>query len=178
AFRTGGGVPYPDYGQDTREGIAEGNRPMFLNLLGQQWLPAIPDVHARLQADPPACVADVGCGAGLSSLAIARAYPKARVQGFDADEASIALARENAAAAGLADRVSFTLRDASEPPPADRYDLITAFETLHDMARPVEALASMRQMAAEGGAVVIADERVGEQFGGVADATERFMYGF
>src|SRR5581483_8033071 len=44
AFRSGGGVPYPSYGRDTREGIAEGNRPMFLNLLGQQWLPAIPDV--------------------------------------------------------------------------------------------------------------------------------------
>src|SRR5918992_715725 len=54
AFHTGGGVPYPDYGPDTLEGIAEMNRPMFLNLLGTAWLPAVPDLHARLQADPPA----------------------------------------------------------------------------------------------------------------------------
>src|SRR5207237_4450313 len=123
AFRTGGGVPYPDYGQDTREGIAEGNRPMFLNLLGQQWLPAIPDVHARLQADPPANVADVGCGAGWSSIAIARAYPGVRVHGFDLDEPSIQLAQTNAGSEGLSDRVTFAVRDASHPGLADGYDL-------------------------------------------------------
>jgi hypothetical protein len=64
AFRTGGGVPYPEYGEDIREGIAYGNRPMFVNLMGTEWLPAIPDVHERLQADPPARVADIGCGTG------------------------------------------------------------------------------------------------------------------
>ena len=52
AFRTGEGVPYPDYGPDTREGIAAFNRPMFVNQLAQEWLPAIPDVHARLRRRP------------------------------------------------------------------------------------------------------------------------------
>src|SRR5687768_14937962 len=60
AFKTGGGVPYPDYGEDMREGIAYGNRPMFVNLMGTEWLPAIQDIHERLQADPPARVADIG----------------------------------------------------------------------------------------------------------------------
>ena len=86
AFRTGGGVPYRDYGVDMREGQAGMNRAAFLYQLGAEWLPAIPDVHARLQADPPARVADVGCGAGWSSIGIARAYPKARVDGFDLDD--------------------------------------------------------------------------------------------
>ena len=109
------GVPYPDFGVDTREGIAEMNRPMFLNLLGQAWLPAIPELHARLQANPPARVLNTGCGNGWSSIAIAQAYPNATVHGFDADEASIATARANADAAGLTDRVTFAIRDASRP---------------------------------------------------------------
>lgn len=53
AFRTSSGVPYLDYGPDMREGIAEANRVMFINLLGTHWLPAISDVHTRLEADPP-----------------------------------------------------------------------------------------------------------------------------
>ena len=178
AFRTGGGVPYADYGVDAREGIAESNRPMFINLLGTAWLPAIPDVHARLGADPAARVADVGCGSGWSSIAIARAYPGVRVDGFDVDPASIELARANAAAAGLADRVRFTVVDAGGPGLSGRYDLVTAFETIHDMARPIEALANLRGMVGKDGAVVIADERVGDTFGAIGDPTERFMYGF
>ena len=178
AFRAGGGVPYPDYGPDTLEGIADMNRPMFLNLLGTQWLPAIPDVHARLQADPPARVADVGCGAGWSSIAIARAYPKAEVNGLDVDEASVALARGHAAAAGVADRVTFAVRDAADPGLAGRYDLVTAFETIHDMAQPVEALRKMRGLLWEGGAVIVADERVGEAFSAPGDDIERLNYGF
>jgi SAM-dependent methyltransferase len=177
AFRNGGGVPYPDYGEDMRDGIADGNRPMHINLMAS-WLAAVPDVHARLNADPPAHVADLGCGSGWSSISIARAYPRAFVEGFDSDPASIARARENADREGLSDRVSFSLRDASDAGVAGRYDLVTAFETLHDMARPVEALATMRRIVGPEGAVVIADERVGDTFGAVGDATERYMYGF
>src|SRR3712207_4494967 len=128
AYRTGGGVPYPDYGEDMREGIAYGNRPMFVNLMGTEWLPAIPDVHERLQADPPARVADVGCGTGWSSISIARAYPKVRVDGFDLDEDSIAEARANAEAEDLTDRVTFQVRDAADPELSGRYDLATGFE--------------------------------------------------
>jgi SAM-dependent methyltransferase len=178
AFRVGGGVPYPDYGADTREGIADMNRPLFINLLGSAWLPAIPDIHARLQADPPARVADVGCGTGWSSIAIARAYPKARVDGFDLDEASIRTAHTNAAAAGLTDRVAFHVRDATDPGLAGRYDLVTAFETIHDMGRPVEALRAMRDLVHEGGAVVVADERVEETFTVPGTDIERLNYGF
>ncbi len=178
AFREGGGVPYADYTADTIEGIAEMNRPMFLNLLGTEWLPAVPDVHARLQADPPARVADVGCGTGWSSIAIARAYPKVEVHGFDLDEPSIERARANAAAEGLNGRVSFAVRDAAYPGLAGRYDLVTAFETIHDMARPVEALRKMRGLLAPGGCVIVADERVGETFSAPGDDVERLNYGF
>lgn len=178
AYRTGGGVPYADYGLDTVEGIAAMNRPMFLHQLGQVWLPAMPDVHARLQARPSARVADIGCGTGWSSIAIARAYPLVQVDGFDLDDASIRLATANAQAAGVADRVTFAVRDAADSTLAGRYDLVTAFETVHDMARPVEALHMMRGLLAEGGRVLIADERVGEVFSAPGTDVERLNYGF
>lgn len=114
AFRTGAGVPWGDYGQDAREAQEEQNRPIFLNLLVAAWLPASPEVHARLQADPPARVADVACGAGWSSIAMARAYPRVQVDGFDTDEPTIAVARSNATEAGVADRVRFHVRDAAD----------------------------------------------------------------
>jgi SAM-dependent methyltransferase len=177
-YRTGGGIPYADYGPDTREGIADMNRPMFMHLLGSEWLPAIPHLHQRLQSDPPARVGDVGCGVGWSSIAIARAYPKVRVDGYDLDEASIASARANAREAGVADRVSFAVRDAADPQLAGQYDLVTAFETLHDMARPVEALRAMRGLLAEGGLVLIADERVAETFTAPGEDLDRFNYGW
>lgn len=178
AFRSGAGVPYSEYGIDTVAGIAEMNRPMFLNLLGSEWLPAVPDLHARLQAESPARVADLGCGAGWSSIAIARAYPLVQVEGFDSDIASVTLARENAAAAGLAARVRFHLRDASDADLIGRFDLVTAFETVHDMARPVEALRNMRALVRDGGAVIIADERVEETFAAPGTDIERMNYGF
>jgi len=178
AYKTGEGVPYPDFGLDTRQGIAEMNRPMFLHLLGQDWFPSIPEIHERLQDDPPARVLDTGCGTGWSSIAIAKAYPNVTVHGFDSDEASIATARANAEAAGLGDRVTFAVRDASRPGIAGKFDLVTAFETVHDMGRPVAALAWMRELLTEGGVVLVADERVSEGFTAPADPIDRLNYGF
>jgi 2-polyprenyl-3-methyl-5-hydroxy-6-metoxy-1,4-benzoquinol methylase len=178
AFRSGGGVPFESYGADMRESIARGNRPTFVNLLGSQWLPAVPDIDERLRAQPPARVADLGCGIGWSSLSIARAYPMVTVDGIDLDDASIAQARKNAAASGLNHRVNFTARSAADPAGSAEYDLVTAFETLHDMADPVGALRAMRTLIAPGGAVFIADERVAEEFTAPGDDVERFMYGW
>jgi len=112
AYRTGGGVPYEAYGADTREGISAINRPMFAHQLAG-WLASIPQVDARLRAQPPAHVADVACGSGWSSIAIARAYPEVIVDAIDVDPASIETARERVAAAGLADRVHPAVRDLS-----------------------------------------------------------------
>jgi len=178
AYRTGAGVPYPDYGADTREGIAEMNRPMFVNQLGRDWIPAMPEVHARLSAGAPARVADVGCGSGWSSISIARAYPGVIVDGFDLDEASIEQASRNAVGAGVTDRVRFACRDAADPDLEGSYDLVTIFEAVHDMARPVEALRTARSLLAPGGSVLVADERVADAFTAPGDETERMMYGF
>ena len=88
AFRSGEGVPYADFPPDFVEGQGDMNRTQFVNLLASEWLPAMPDVDERLRSGS-ARVADVACGTGWSSVAIAKAYPDARVDGFDLDPASI-----------------------------------------------------------------------------------------
>jgi len=178
AFRQGGGVPYEAYGPDCREGIAAGNRVAFVNLLGSEWFPAIRELDARLRADPPAHVADVGCGFGWSAISIARAYPRVRVDGLDLDESSVHRAQQNARDSGVADRVTFAVRDAADPALTGKYDLVVAFETIHDMARPVEALYAMRRLAADRGMVLVVDERVNETFAVDPGDIERLYYGF
>lgn len=176
AFRNGGGVAYADFDADFVEGQGEANRVQFVNLLGQSWLPAIPDVDARLRADPPARIADVACGVGWSTISIARAYPNVRVEGFDLDEESIRLARENLAAEeGLGGRVDFEIRDAAELT-GEGYDLVTVFEAVHDLSRPVEVLRALREALRDDGSVLIADERAAERFGAPADELERMLY--
>jgi 2-polyprenyl-3-methyl-5-hydroxy-6-metoxy-1,4-benzoquinol methylase len=178
AYRTGGGVPFEDYGDDLAEGQAGTTRPMFRHQLTQTWLPAMPDVHARLQADPPARVADVGMGLGWSSIAIAQAYPTARVDGFDLDAASVTAARANADQGGVADRVEFHHRDAGDPDLAGRYDFALAVECVHDMSDPVAVLSAMRRLVGAGGTVLIVDEKVADAFTAPGDDVERYMYGF
>jgi len=178
AFRSGNGVPYSDYGANLHEGQAAFTRPMFEQLLGSEWLPSIPDVHERLQADPPARVADVACGAGHSSRAIARAYPTVHVDGIDADEASIDEARRHLAGSDVEDRVTFHHRDAADPRFAHRYDLVYVHESLHDMSFPVHVLRACRGLLADGGSVVVGDERVADRFAPPGDDLERFYYGF
>jgi 2-polyprenyl-3-methyl-5-hydroxy-6-metoxy-1,4-benzoquinol methylase len=177
AFRTGDGVPFARYGTDLHEGQAAFTRPMFEQLLGTDWFPAVSDVDARLRADPPARVADVACGEGYSSLAIARAYPTVHVDGIDSDEASIEAARRHLQDSGLQDRVTFRVADAATLEPAGDYDLVHIFESLHDMSYPVEALAGARGLLADGGVVLVGDERVGEAFTAPADDVERFLFG-
>jgi 2-polyprenyl-3-methyl-5-hydroxy-6-metoxy-1,4-benzoquinol methylase len=178
AFRTGDGVPYADYGDDLHEGQAAFTKPLFENLLAKEWLPGAPEVHERLLADPPARVADVACGQGRSSIEIARGYPKVLVDGIDSDRASIARAREHLAGSGVEDRVTFHERNAADAGLAGRYDLVTIFEALHDMSYPVEVLTAARNLLADGGVVLIGDERTEDEFTAPASEVERLYYGF
>jgi SAM-dependent methyltransferase len=175
AFRSGDGVPFESYG--FHEAIGAINRPQFVTLMAD-WLASIPEVDARLRAQPPARVADLACGTAWSSIAIARAYPAATVAAIDVDAKSIATARTNVAAAGLADRVRPAVRDASDPDLGGPYDLVTIFEALHDMNHPVQALRAARLALAEGGSVLVADERVADRFNPPGDEIERLNYGF
>jgi len=176
AFRTGAGVPYAAYGAESANGQGFTNRPLFLTTLPNEWLPAIPQVHARLGADPPARVADVGCGSGWSSIAIATAYPRVSVDGFDPDDFSVQQARQNAEEAGVGDRVRFHAEGAAAL--EGSIDFATAFECIHDMARPVEVLGSVRRALTPEGVMLVVDERTRESFTGEPDDLEAYFYGW
>jgi 2-polyprenyl-3-methyl-5-hydroxy-6-metoxy-1,4-benzoquinol methylase len=179
AYRTGGGVPYAHYGADFRHGQGAINRPAFRQDLPSVWIPAMPDVEARLaDAERPARVLDLGCGHGWAAVAVAEAHPAVRVDGIDLDHASVEEARAHAEAAGVADRVRFHERDATDPGDGGPYDLVLILEVLHDLPQPVEALAAARAALAPGGAVLVADERVADAFSAPGDEVERMMYGW
>jgi SAM-dependent methyltransferase len=175
AFRVGNAPPPLPWEPEGRE---EANRALFLNLLGTEWLPAIVDVDARLRAEPPARVLDVACGTGWASIAMAQAYPKITVDGVDLDQDAISAARRNAEQAGLSDRVRFSVTDAADLGGAGGYDLVTIFEALHDMARPVDALSAARRLLAEDGTVLVVDGLVADEFTVPATPLERFAYGW
>ena len=178
SFRTGAGFSFGDTGDDMREGEGASNRPRYLGPLSQEWLPAIRDVHDRLLGDPPARIADVGCGLGWSSIGMALAYPKISVDGLDLDPTSIGIARRNVADAGLSDRVRFAVGDAASPDLAGGYDLVTMLESFHDMAQPVQILGAFRRLLADSGSILIVDMKTAETFTAPGDDRDRYLYGW
>jgi 2-polyprenyl-3-methyl-5-hydroxy-6-metoxy-1,4-benzoquinol methylase len=176
AYRTGGGVGWARFGSDARTGQSEMNRPWYLQSIGEEWFPAFPELHDRLVAGGR--VADIACGEGWSTIAIALSYPKATVDGYDIDHASIEAARVNAVQAGVADRVTFHVADAADLPAEGVYDAVVGFEFIHDLPHPVSTLEAMRRIAREGAPILVMDENVPDEFTGNRNDVERLMYGF
>lgn len=176
AYRGGGGVSWAALGVDAREAQAALNRPWFERQLAPA-LQGCADVHAVLAA-PGASIADVGCGAGWSTIALALAYPQARLVGIDVDAPSVEMAVAAAAAAGLGDRVTFRLAEGESMPERDEFDAAFAFECLHDMPRPVDVLSAIRCSVRPGGMVVVMDEAVANEFEAPGSQVDQIMYGF
>ncbi|MFQ5875260.1 MAG: class I SAM-dependent methyltransferase, partial [Dehalococcoidia bacterium] len=141
-----------------------------------KWIPALPDIDSSLRAGGR--VAEVGCGLGWSSIALARGFPKARIDAIDPDEASIETARANAQEAGVAERIRFHLATVEDSAVTGPYDLVTAFECIHDMPYPVKALRRVHDMVAPDGAVLIADEGVGDTLEENRNFLGRLIYNF
>jgi SAM-dependent methyltransferase len=126
----------------------------FENLLIQHWIPAMPEVKAKLEAG--ARVADIGCGSGRALIKLAQAFPKSRYIGLDVFEAQIARARNNAQAAGVAGQIEFWRADAAAPIPGP-FDVMTTFDVIHDSVDPLGLLRAIRQALAPGGIYVCLD---------------------
>lgn len=178
SFMDGTGLPFSAYGEEMRVGQALANRGDLERNLTTAWLPALPDVHARLMSDEPARIAEIGFGAGWSLIALARAYPHARIDGLDLDAESVAWARANVEAAGLADRITVRVQDAADPELTGRYDLAFAFECIHDMTQPVAVLRAMRNLVGPGGAVLVGEDLIEDEFTAPGPDSERITYGF
>jgi 2-polyprenyl-3-methyl-5-hydroxy-6-metoxy-1,4-benzoquinol methylase len=141
AFRHGGGVPQSAYDDDMWDGMERFTAGWFNNLLVQEWIPAMPEVRAKLEHGTD--VADIGCGRGQALIKLAQAFPNSRYVGYDAFEPTIARARANAEVAGVADRVRFKQLDASQGLP-EQYDVITTFDVIHDAVDPLGLLRAIR----------------------------------
>jgi predicted O-methyltransferase YrrM len=176
AYRTGGGVSWAELGDHARDAQAATNRPWFESQLGGA-LASVPALNAVLAA-PAARIADIGCCAGWSTIALARAYPDATLAGFDVDAPSIDMAEANASDAGVSDRVSFRVAGAETLTEREQFDAAFAFVCLHDMPRPVEVLAALQRGVRPDGAVVIMDEAVADSLQAPGDEVEQLMYGY
>jgi 2-polyprenyl-3-methyl-5-hydroxy-6-metoxy-1,4-benzoquinol methylase len=160
AFRTGGGVDYELYGQDTLDAIGLGNRPMFANDYVTSWIPALPDIESKLNQGGR--VVEVGAGVGWSSISLARGFPNVKIDSIDIDGESIRQARINVQKSGVTEQITFHHSPIEKVELTGPYNLVTAFECLHDMAYPIDALKKMRELAGPNGTVLIADEAAGD----------------
>ncbi len=133
AFKGDGALSWADHDHTLFSGTEWFFRPGYRALLPAEWIPALDGVPAKLEAG--AKVADVGCGHGASTIAMAEAFPKSQFWGFDFHDASITTSRDRAADAGVGDRCTFETADAKTY--GGSFDLICFFDCLHDMGDPV-----------------------------------------
>jgi 2-polyprenyl-3-methyl-5-hydroxy-6-metoxy-1,4-benzoquinol methylase len=154
AFRSGLGLPYDALGPEGAAGVERGLAPWFRALLVPFVLPRVPGVEAALRRGVEA--ADVGCGAGVALLELAKAFPGSRFHGYEISAHALERAEHNRAAAGVSNAFFHDAR--REPLPADaRFAFVTTFDCLHDMADPAAAIGAIRRAILPEGSWLIAD---------------------
>ena len=176
AFEKGGGVKFEDFGPECVTAIDMINSGQYAQRLGSYWLPQMPDVVERLEKGGR--VLDVGCGVGRVSTAIAKAYPSSTVVGLDPDIESIRQARTEAQSAGLADQVEFVSSTTDQYQPDEGFDLVTAFDCLHDFSEPVKTLSEMRSLMKPNGTLFIVEPRAGDRLEDNINSLGTVYYGF
>jgi ubiquinone/menaquinone biosynthesis C-methylase UbiE len=175
AFRTGAGVGWHEHDDEVFSGCERFFRPGYAANLVASWLPALDGVEAKLNAG--AAVADVGCGHGASTTLMARAFGKSRFTGSDYHEESIIQARKRTADAGLADRVRFEVASA-QTFNGGPYDLVTTFDSLHDMGDPLGAARHIREMLAPDGTWMVVEPFAGNSVADNLNPVGRVYYSF
>ena len=160
AFRTGQGVGWHEHDPELYLGAERFYKPNYVSNLVSSWLPALAGVDQKLKQG--ARVADVGCGYGVSTILMAKAFPDSRFFGFDYHEHSIQRARERAEEAGVSGQVNFEAFSARDMP-GNNYDLITMFDCLHDMGDPVGVARHMRKSISDDGTWMIVEPLAGDR---------------
>lgn len=159
SFRSGSGLAWHEHDEGVPEGTARFFRPAYVTHLAGTWIPALRGVADRLRLG--ALVADVGCGRGVSTMLMARAFPASVFVGFDDHADSIDAATREAETSGLAGRCRFETRGAKDLPAAD-WDLVAFLDCLHDMGDPVGTLRRARRALADDGTVMVVEPRAGD----------------
>lgn len=160
AFRTGGGIPWGQHDARLYSGVDRFFRPLYQRSLVSEWLPALDGLVERLTHG--ARVLDVGCGHGTPELIMARAFPESRFHGVDVHAGSIDAARLAASAAGVDDRVSFSVADAADALGGD-YDLVCFFDSFHHAGDPVAAARQARAALRPDGVLMLVEPRAGDR---------------
>jgi SAM-dependent methyltransferase len=152
-FHRGGGVPYSEYPR-FQEAMADESAQTVVAALDDAILPLVPGLQMRLRQGIH--VLDVGCGAGRAVNHMARIYPASRFAGYDFSVAGIAAAREEADRCRLSN-VRFEVRDAATIEDRQAYDLVTAFDAIHDQARPAKVLERIHAALKDDGVFLMQD---------------------
>lgn len=139
ATKHGGGVPFEDYGTAMIRGIDRGNSPSQKVFLANRWIGAVPGLNDRLTSGIR--VADVGCGSGTVPILLAEAFPSSTVFGFEVSEAALQVARSRA---DSIPNLTFEQSSAESIPLDPPFDLVTAFDVIHDLADPLAGLTRIR----------------------------------
>ncbi len=175
AFREGGGIPFADFGPEIAEAIRRMFQAGYEIWVAQQWIPGVPEINQRLQNGGEA--AEVGCGGGQCLLPVAKAFPKSRFIGYDVDPGSIARAKERATKEGLQDRVMFEQCPAEEMRVVNRFDLVMAFNCIHDMANPRGALRAIREAIKPDGVMLWSEAKASDRLEENLNTWGRSLYG-
>jgi SAM-dependent methyltransferase len=174
AFRTGRGVSWGEHHPCLFCGTAKFFRPGYVANLVSQWIPSIPGLREKLAAG--AKVADVGCGYGISTQIMAKAFPNSEFVGFDLHQGSIDHAAEHARIDGLTN-VRFEVGIAKDFPGKD-YDLVTVFDALHDMGDPVGAATHIRKSLRPEGRWLLVEPMAGDRLADNLNPVGRVYYAF
>jgi ubiquinone/menaquinone biosynthesis C-methylase UbiE len=176
AFKSGEGVAFSDFGAALPASFEAMNRSVYENRLVRSWLPAMPEVVARLQAGGRAV--DVGCGTGVVPVTLAKAFPAATIAGLDFDARSIDIARGYAREEGLGDRIAFLAEPVETLPIEPGWDFISTFDVIHDLPDPLGAMKRIRSALTEGGTYLMVEPKVADQLEkNVQNPFARMLYG-
>jgi 2-polyprenyl-3-methyl-5-hydroxy-6-metoxy-1,4-benzoquinol methylase len=173
AFRTGRGVGWGDQAQCMFCTVARFFRPGYHNNLVTSWLPALKGAIAKLESG--ATVADVGCGHGVSTAIMAKAFPKSNFIGYDFHPSSIEAAREHAKQHRLTANTKFEVATAQDFP-GENLDLITFFDCLHDMGDPLGAAQHVRQALKPDGSWMIVEPAAADRLEDNINPISRMYY--
>jgi 2-polyprenyl-3-methyl-5-hydroxy-6-metoxy-1,4-benzoquinol methylase len=153
SFENGGGVPYSAYPR-FQEVQAEESGHVHDLALTEVIVPLVPGLPERLKEGID--VLDVGCGQGHAVNLLGQSFPASRITGYDFSEEGIAAAREEAQQKGL-ENVRFEVKDVHTIDEPESYDLVTAFDVIHDLARPSEVLRAIGEAVRPGGYFLMID---------------------
>ncbi len=153
AFRHGQGVPYSAYPR-FHEVMAEESAQTVVAGFMEHILPLVPGLAAKLEHGID--VLDVGCGSGQAMIALAQRFPHSRFTGYDLSEEAVGVATAHAGRLRL-DNVRFEIEDVARLGEVGVYDLVTAFDAIHDQAQPDAVLRNIARALRAGGTFLMQD---------------------